>query len=678
MQQLASKCTCGFKSNGYIEAPQVVIVPILTPVPNKACMICDKPIIHIANLQPTTAGVFTTDIVHNHIDNTYTSVAVCILGHHTRTSVAYHCPCGWPNVARFKKWQRIQELAANHNDLKYIEDQVFDKTDETCDGFPDDHAINNKPLTPHVKHNLLAKSSYIPAYSCEKCDENIIYIGTITQHDVNPYIDNNTIHLHDSTKYTALVTCKNYHVTSAEVRRHCSCGWPDKSLVDDYSSILREIGKEQDPHVHTGRCRCLKPPVVKLPTNPHYKPIKIEINTLYKLKPKPMHHKSEPKRLTNTLVAKDLCSICNDNVLKVTESCRTEAYYPPFVSGGVIHNHDGNKITGRGKCVNNHILNDIVLYSKCECGWPLNSKQVIDLQTTLCAKHPCTICNEPVKKVKELFSTLAYYKPFVDSNNKRHTHNQNTVSGDGVCVNGHESRNIELCYKCECGWPGDTSIQPPANLLDKIQNNVLPEHVHSYNTEPCCICAAETKSVDSVLRSTANDTNDTIFALVKCANGHQTSQRCAYTCGPPCYVDKLRKNTNAMKKKQLDLETMQPFQPVTSNGFTSQLIYDKCSVCNSELKSCSNILQTNSLHKPYIDANGILHNHDYNTISGVFTCVNDHITSQPLSAKCSCGWSRSVPFTDRLKQLSSISVVRPMSNPPQTLYDAIDDGINLD
>jgi hypothetical protein len=425
------------------------------------------------------------------------------------------------------------------------------------------------------------------------------------------------------------------------------------------------MDKVPDPHQHTGNCRCMKHKLKQLPTNPLYtKPttsdkytpmFKPKQPTLKQLEPK------QPKRLRNMLIAKDPCTKCNEYISTVVEDTRTEVYYMPFVKDGLEHNHDSNKITGHGICVNGHTVNDIILYNMCECGWPTTTKKVTELETKLTAKYPCAACNAPITKVTETFSTLAYYRPFVDSNNKRHTHNQNIAKGDGVCVNGHFSNNIELCYKCECGWPEDT----------KQPDKQLEVHTHTYNTEPCCICAATTRAVDGP-RNTINDTNDTIFALVKCTNGHQTSQRCAYTCGPPCYIDKLRKTFSDLRKKQISDETMWQFRPVTSSGFTSQLLHGNCLICGDNIESCTSVLQTNTLYTPYVDTNGIIHNHDCNTVSGVFTCVNKHTTTQQLSAKCSCGWVRSVPFTTRLNQL--INKLKPRKS---TLLDAIDAGLKL-
>jgi hypothetical protein len=308
-------------------------------------------------------------------------------------------------------------------------------------------------------------------------------------------------------------------------------------------------------------------------------------------------------------MAKDPCSVCNGVVSTVTEGCRTEVYYMPFVEDNVEHNHDRNLITGDGVCENGHVLTDITLYDVCECGWPTNSKKIVELQNKLTAKYSCYVCNSLVSSVKETITTLAYYRPFVDSGNKRHTHNQNIVRGDGVCVNGHILDNIELCYKCECGWPGDTGMAP-AKQLDA--------HTHTFNTEQCCICAASTTDVKGP-RNTTNDTSDTIYVLVKCTNGHQTSQRCAYTCGPPCYIDKLRKTFTDLRKKQISNETMQQFRPVTVNNITSQLTHGDCPLCGHSIESCTSVEQTNTLYKQHVDANGIIHNHDCNTISGIFT-----------------------------------------------------------
>ena len=696
-QQLFSKCTCGFKSNGYIEPLALVAMPLLTPVPRNPCMICDRPIVHITYQKPTSS-VFISDYTHNHINDTYTSVAVCVSGHHTSTTVAYHCTCGWPNAARLKKWQRIQELAAHHKDLKYIEDPILAIDNDVYDGFPDEHTINDKPLEQFEKHTLLAETMYAPAYACSICDANIRYVSIITHDSTRPYSDGSTTHQHDSS-VCGIVTCKNYHVTRDKIIRYCSCGWPNKSSANNYTDTLAEMDKSPDPHQHTGNCRCLKIMPKRLPTNPLYKCSNIQKQDDEQL-PQPVllnigdSHTGDTQRLTTMLMAKDPCSICNCLVSTVSEEHRTELCYEPFVEDGIEHNHNGNQIIGNGVCVKGHVLSNIVLYDVCECGWPTNNKKVTELQNKLTAKYPCSICNALVSNVKELFSTLLPYSPYV-KDGIEHKHDGNITMGDGVCINGHLLNDIELYYKCERGWPEDTK-QP-----DKPLDVVMLIHTHTFNTMTCCICAASTKAVDGP-RNTSNDTSDTIYTLVKCTNGHQTSQRCTYTCGPPCYIDKLRKDAAMMKQKQLADETMLQFRPVTANNLTSQLTHSDCSLCSASIMSCSDVVQTNILYKPYIDTNGVIHNHDCNTVSGTFTCINGHTAKQETGAKCSCGWVRSVPFTTQLATLLPTitqpthpvrstarplaptqytlpvrSTARPLAPTQHTLLDAIDAGLKL-
>jgi len=65
--------------------------------------------------------------------------------------------------------------------------------------------------------------------------------------------------------------------------------------------------------------------------------------------------------------------------------------------------------------------------------------------------YECPTCKSKDTKIKDQFTTEAYYKLFRDASGFEHDHDYNEGTVLVKCVNGHEFEQEYVAY-CSCGW----------------------------------------------------------------------------------------------------------------------------------------------------------------------------------------------------------------------------------